>query len=114
MKKRNQFSLCVGIISFLILGLVLLSTLCPVEEVCVSEHQEPIVEAFDVNKTINVTVEVIGALRTFLHFGNVVIQTASEVPKINFEEVPYPDKIAGILRESRIEEEKEKLEGRVR
>jgi hypothetical protein len=62
----------------------------------------------------DVTVEVGGALRTFLHFGNVVIQTAAEVPKIEFEGVPDPDKVARILRELRLEEEQEKLEGRVR
>ena len=67
MKKRNQLFLCVGIISFLILGFILLSTLCPVEEVCASEHQEPIVEAFDVNKTINVTVEVIDPMPVSEH-----------------------------------------------
>ena len=62
----------------------------------------------------DVTVEVGGALRTFLHFGDVVIQTAAQVPKIEFEAVPNPDKVARVLRELRIEEEQEKLEGRVR
>jgi len=44
----------------------------------------------------------------------VVIQTAAQVPKIEFEAVPNPDKVARVLRELRIEEEQEKLEGRVR
>lgn len=62
----------------------------------------------------DVTVEVGGALRTFFHFGAVVIQTAAEVPKISFEDVPNPDHVAQILRELRVEEEVEKMEGRVR
>lgn len=62
----------------------------------------------------DVTVEVGGALRTFFHFGDVIIQTAAEVPKISFEDVPNPDRVAKILRELRVEEEQEKMEGRVR
>ena len=68
----------------------------------------------NIDQIQDVTVEVGGSLRTFLHFGNVVIQTAAEIPKIEFEAVPKPDTVARILRELRIEEEKEKLEGRVR
>lgn len=68
----------------------------------------------NIDQIQDVTVEVGGTLRTFLHFGNVVIQTASEIPKIEFEAVPNPDNVAKILRELRIEEEQEKHEGRVR
>ncbi len=68
----------------------------------------------NIDQIQDVTVEVGGALRTFLHFGNVSIQTAAEVPKIEFEAVPNPDLVARILRELRLEEEKEKLEGRIR
>ncbi len=62
----------------------------------------------------DVTVEMGGTLRTFFNFGNIIIQTASEVPRIVFEDVPNPDKVAKILRELRIQEEVEELEGRVR
>jgi membrane protein YdbS with pleckstrin-like domain len=62
----------------------------------------------------DVTVEVGGGLRTYLHYGDVVIQTASQVPRIQFEAVPNPDRVAKVLRELRIEEEVEKMEGRVR
>jgi hypothetical protein len=55
-----------------------------------------------------------GGIRTMFRFGDLVIQTAAEIPKINFEDVPEPDKVARILRDLRIEEEVEKLEGRVR
>jgi len=37
-----------------------------------------------------------------------------EPQKIEFEAVPNPDLVARILRELRLEEEKEKLEGRIR
>jgi len=63
---------------------------------------------------VDLTVVVGGAPRTFFRYGNVVIQTASEIPKIEFEAIPNPDAVARVLRELRIEEEQEKLEGRVR
>jgi hypothetical protein len=44
----------------------------------------------------------------------VFVQTAAEVPNFDFLAVPKPDKIAKILQDLRIEEEIEKLEGRVR
>jgi membrane protein YdbS with pleckstrin-like domain len=68
----------------------------------------------NIDQIQDVTVEIGGAIRTFLHFGDLVIQTASEIPKIEFEDIPIPDHVAKILRELRIEEETEKLEGRIR
>lgn len=68
----------------------------------------------NIDQIQDVTVELGGGLRTFFNYGNVIIQTAAEVPRITFESVPKPDVIARILRESRVEEEREKLEGRVR
>ena len=68
----------------------------------------------NIDQIQDVTVEVGGALRTFFHYGDVIVQTAAQVPKIEFEAVPYPDRVARVLRELRIEEEQEKLEGRVR
>lgn len=62
----------------------------------------------------DVTVRVSGTLRTFLNYGDILIQTASETPQIEFESVPRPDDVASVLRELRVEEEIEKLEGRVR
>lgn len=62
----------------------------------------------------DVTVRVSGALRTFLNYGDILIQTASERPQIEFEAVPRPDDVASVLRELRVEEEIEKLEGRHR
>jgi hypothetical protein len=68
----------------------------------------------DIDQIQDVTVEVGGTIRTVLNFGNVLIQTAAEIPQVEFEAVPEPDKVARILRELRIEEEIEKLEGRIR
>lgn len=68
----------------------------------------------NIDQVQDVTVEVGGFIRTFFNYGNVIIQTAAEIPKVEFEAVPNPDKVAKILRELRIEEEQEKLEGRVR
>lgn len=68
----------------------------------------------NIDQIQDVTVIVGGAARTFFRYGNVVIQTAAEVPKIEFEAIPNPDSVARILRDMRIEEEQEKLEGRVR
>ncbi len=62
----------------------------------------------------DVTVQVGSVLRTLFNYGNIVIQTASEIPQIEFEAVPKPDMVAKILRELRVEEEIEKIEGRVR
>ncbi|MBU0569713.1 hypothetical protein KKB40_02950 [Patescibacteria group bacterium] len=68
----------------------------------------------NIDEIQDVTVEMGGAFRTSVNYGNIVIQTAAQIPKIEFEAVPQPDKVARILRELRIEEEIEKLEGRVR
>ncbi|MCS7092563.1 MAG: PH domain-containing protein [Patescibacteria group bacterium] len=68
----------------------------------------------NIDQIQDVTVEMGGIWRTIFKFGDVVIQTAGEVPKIRFEAVPDPDSVAKILRDLRVEEEQEKLEGRVR
>jgi membrane protein YdbS with pleckstrin-like domain len=68
----------------------------------------------NIDQIQDVTVELGGGLRTLFNFGNVSIQTAAEVPKIKFEAIPKPDDVAKILRDLRVEEEREKIEGRVR
>lgn len=55
-----------------------------------------------------------GILATVVDYGTVYIQTAAENPEIQFENIPQPAKVAAILNELLEEEEKEKLEGRVR
>jgi membrane protein YdbS with pleckstrin-like domain len=68
----------------------------------------------NIDEIQEVTVEMGGPTRTFFNFGDVIVQTAAEIPRIDFEAVPQPDRVAKILRELRIQEEQEKLEGRVR
>lgn len=55
-----------------------------------------------------------GLMATIVDYGTVYIQTAGESTEIQFENVPQPAKVAAILNEMLEEEEKEKLEGRVR
>jgi uncharacterized membrane protein YdbT with pleckstrin-like domain len=62
----------------------------------------------------DVSVRMGSVVRTIFNYGDVFIQTASEVPRIIFEAVPNPDGVAKVLRELRVEEEVERMEGRVR
>ena len=62
----------------------------------------------------DVTSSIRGAIRTSFDYGDIFIQTSAEVPELDFEAVPHPDEVAKILRDLRVEEEQEKLEGRVR
>jgi membrane protein YdbS with pleckstrin-like domain len=68
----------------------------------------------NIDKIQDVTVSIGGGIGTLLNFGDVLIQTAAEIPEIDFLDVPQPDKVAKVLREMRLEEEVEQLEGRVR
>lgn len=62
----------------------------------------------------DVTVTVGSVIRTLFDYGEVTIQTAAQIPQLTFEAVPSPDQVAQVLRELRVEEEIEKIEGRVR
>ena len=62
----------------------------------------------------DVTVRVGSVIRTLFDYGDIIIQTSAEIPQLEFDAVPHPDKVAQILRELRIEEKVEELEGRVR
>ncbi|WKZ25376.1 MAG: PH domain-containing protein [bacterium] len=68
----------------------------------------------NIDKIQDVTYKMGGAIRTVFNYGDVLIQTASEVPNFEFEAVPKPDKVAKILQDLRIEEQQEAIEGRVR
>src|SRR3972149_5779231 len=68
----------------------------------------------NIDQIQDVTVQIGGGLRTIFNYGDVIIQTASEIPEIEFEAIPMPDRVAKVLRALRVEEEVEKLEGRVR
>lgn len=68
----------------------------------------------NIDQIQDVTVRVGSVIRTVFDYGDILIQTAAEIPEIDFEAVPHPDRVAQVLRELRVEEEVEKIEGRVR
>ena len=72
------------------------------------------IAAANIDKIQDVTVQSGGVAMSLFNYGNVIIQTAAEQPLIQFEKVPRPDRVARILRKLIIEEEQEKIEGRVR
>lgn len=59
----------------------------------------------DLDVIQDVSSSVKGIFGTFLNFGDVLIQTASEINQINFEKIPNPEKVIKLIRELREEEE---------
>lgn len=55
-----------------------------------------------------------GVARAFFNFGDVACQTAAEQRQFVMENVPRPDRVVKILNELKLEEEHEKIIGRVR
>lgn len=62
----------------------------------------------------DVTAQVVGVIQTMFNYGNVLIQTASAIPEIEFKKIPKPELVIKVLQLMRQEEEKEFLEGRQR
>lgn len=58
-------------------------------------HKE--VSSADLDKIQDATQQQIGAIRSLLDFGNVLVQTASETAKIEFEDIPHPAKIIDLI-----------------
>ncbi len=56
----------------------------------------------EIEKIQDVTYSTGGAIGTTLNYGDVLIQTASEIQQISFEKVPNPEKVADILDDLRI------------
>lgn len=67
-----------------------------------------------IEKIQDVTYKMSGAIRALFNFGTVFIQTAGEVPEFEFEDVARPAQVAKILNRLILQEEQEKIEGRVR
>lgn len=67
-----------------------------------------------INKIQDVNYFQKGVMGTIFNFGDVLIQTASEIPEFVFNKVPNPDKVVKVLSELISQEEREQLEGRVR
>lgn len=62
----------------------------------------------------DVTSSVGGFLGSFINYGNVEIQTSAELREFIFDNIPQPEKVTRLLNEMILEEEREKIEGRVR
>jgi hypothetical protein len=61
----------------------------------------------------DVTATAAGFAATLFDYGTVVIQTAAEKREFEFPGVPHPSRVTSLINEMVIEEEREKLEGRV-
>lgn len=68
----------------------------------------------EIEKIQDVTYKMGGVARTIFNYGDILVQTAAEVPNFEFLAVPKPDKVVKILQDLRIEEKQEALEGRIR
>jgi uncharacterized membrane protein YdbT with pleckstrin-like domain len=68
----------------------------------------------EIEKIQDVTYKMGGVIRTIFNYGDILVQTAAEVPNFEFMAVPKPDKVVKILQDLRIEEKQEALEGRIR
>lgn len=61
----------------------------------------------------DVTATTGGAIQAMFDFGSVQIQTAAEKREFEFDAVPHPNRVSKLLNELLLEEEREKIEGRV-
>ena len=66
-----------------------------------------------IDKIEDVTAVTGGALQSMFDFGTINIQTAGAKVEINFEHIPHPSRVTKLLNELMLEEEREKIEGRV-
>lgn len=62
----------------------------------------------------DVTVSQGGVSQTLFNYGSVRIQTAGEIPNIEFQLIPNPGLVLKVLQQMRGEEEQEALEGRTK
>ncbi|MBU1033424.1 PH domain-containing protein [Patescibacteria group bacterium] len=61
----------------------------------------------------DVTARTTGPLAAIFNYGTILIQTAGEKTEFEFGNVPQPAKVTKLISELLLEEEKEKIEGRV-
>lgn len=62
----------------------------------------------------DITYKTGGLLRSIFDYGDIYVQTAGEQREIEFNSVPKPDKVVKVLGQLIIQEQQEKIEGRVR
>jgi uncharacterized membrane protein YdbT with pleckstrin-like domain len=67
-----------------------------------------------IDKVQDVTLKGGGLFRSIFNFNDIYIQTAAETQLIEFEKVPDPARVVRVLNHLIIEEEQEKIDGRVR
>lgn len=67
-----------------------------------------------IDKIQDVDTQVGGVVYSLLDVGDVIVQTASEIPQFEINKVPHPSQVAKLLNELIYEEEQEKIEGRTR
>ena len=63
------------------------------------------VSSAEIDKIQDVSYTTGGVVRTMLNFGNIVIQTASEVPEFDFEGVPDPEKVTKVIDDLRLDKD---------
>ena len=68
----------------------------------------------EIEEIQDVTMTMGGVIRTIFNFGTILVQTAAEKTEFEFEDVPNPALVIQVLKRMQVEEEQEKLEGRVR
>ncbi len=71
------------------------------------------ISAAKIDNIEDVTATTGGAIQSVFDFGTVKIQTAAEKQEFEFEDVPHPSRVTTLLNELLLEEEREKIEGRV-
>jgi hypothetical protein len=71
------------------------------------------ISAAKLDNVEDITATTGGAVRSMFDFGTIKIQTAAATTEFEFEDVPHPAKITTLLNELLLEEEREKVEGRV-
>jgi hypothetical protein len=67
-----------------------------------------------IDQVQDISIKIGGFIRSLFNFGDINIQTAGTQPEIKFEAVPNPEQVLKVLNQLVLEEEREKLEGRVR
>lgn len=72
------------------------------------------VDVAQISKIQDINYTLKGFMAAFFHYGDVLMQTAAEIPEFIFNNVPNPERVMKILSELVAQEEQEQLEGRVR
>lgn len=72
------------------------------------------ISAAKIDNVEDVTAEVKGFLSAIFDYGHIYLQTAAEKREFEFLNVPHPQQVKKVINQLILEEEQEKIEGRVR